>query len=353
MIGHRDGEPFISGVERRALRHRPRFEHPAHFQPQIEMQPGSVVLVNDKAKQHGYFLAVERDDLPEEELPPDEPLPDEELLAELPPLFFAAPPEDDFDAPPLLAPPERPADFAAVDDADRLEEPEPDLAELLEEPLPDDEDFDAPPDAFLPVVLVDLELPPDFEPPADFAAPVDLELLPPDFEALLADLPPLFAAVPEDFDVEPPELLEVDPPDLFAVEPDERPDDPDALFDVDPDDFLDEDPPEADFVRDPDVLPDPPPELVPPLAPPIPAASPLAMSAAVAAAPITAPRAAPVASSVTISTAPSITLSSVPLPPPDLFFVEPDCFLVAAIFFCLLVKFVRLFCRREYTYASA
>src|SRR5687768_11070882 len=100
------------------------------------MQPGGVVLMNNEAKQHGYFLAVEREDLPEEEPPPEPPLPDEELL-EVPPLFFALLPDADFEAPPLLAPRDRPADFAAVDEADRLDEPEPDLAELLEEPLPE------------------------------------------------------------------------------------------------------------------------------------------------------------------------------------------------------------------------
>jgi hypothetical protein len=301
------------------------------------MQLGGVVLVNDKAKQHSYFLADELDDLAEDDLPPDE------LLAE-PPLFFAPPPADDFEEPPLFAPPDRPADFAAVDEADRLDEPEPDFAELLEEPLPED-DLDVPPEVFLPPVLVDFELPPDFERPADFEAPVDLELLPDDFEAPPADLPPLFAAVPEDLDDELPDFLAVEPPDFFAVEPDDR---PDAFFEVDPEDFRADDPPDGDFEREPEVL------LVPPPAPEPPPVPSVAMSAAVAAAPITAPRAAPVASSVTISTAPSSALSKVPFPPPDLFFVDPVCcFLVAAIFFCLLVKFARLNCGREYTYASA
>lgn len=281
-------------------------------------------------------MADERDDLPEEEPPPEPPLPDDELLAE-PPLFFALLPDADFDAPPLLAPPERPADLAAVDEAERPDELEPDLAELLEEPLPDEVDFDDPPELFLAPVLLDLELPPDFAPPADLAALVDLAL-PLLFEAPVEDLPPLFADVPDDLDEEPPALLAVDPPDLLAVELDDR---PDALFEVEPDDFLEDDPPDGDFEREPELL------LVPP---PVPS---VAMSAAVAAAPITAPRAAPVASSVTISTAPSSALSSVPFPPPDLFFVEPDCFLVAAIFFCLLIKFARLNCGREYTYASA
>src|SRR5436305_11306875 len=43
-----DGEAFVGRVARRPFGHGPRFQHPVHLEPQIEMEPGGGMLVNDE-----------------------------------------------------------------------------------------------------------------------------------------------------------------------------------------------------------------------------------------------------------------------------------------------------------------
>src|SRR2546428_2672186 len=49
VIFHFDGQPFVVGVERRAARYRPGFEHPVEFEAQIVMEPRRRVLLNHEA----------------------------------------------------------------------------------------------------------------------------------------------------------------------------------------------------------------------------------------------------------------------------------------------------------------
>src|SRR5689334_22983562 len=48
MIFNRDGEPPIAQLVGRPLRHRPRFERPAHFEAEIIVQAAGGMLLNHK-----------------------------------------------------------------------------------------------------------------------------------------------------------------------------------------------------------------------------------------------------------------------------------------------------------------
>ena len=48
MVLGRDGQPLVSRVGGRALRDRPRLEHPIRFQPEIVMRAPRGVLLHDE-----------------------------------------------------------------------------------------------------------------------------------------------------------------------------------------------------------------------------------------------------------------------------------------------------------------
>src|SRR5919206_1455627 len=50
VVLDRHGEPALGGVERRPLRHRPRAQHAAHLEAQVEVQRGRVVLLDDEPR---------------------------------------------------------------------------------------------------------------------------------------------------------------------------------------------------------------------------------------------------------------------------------------------------------------
>src|SRR5439155_22794031 len=43
-----DGEPFVGGVARRPLGHGPRLQYSVHLEPQVEMEAGGGMLVDDE-----------------------------------------------------------------------------------------------------------------------------------------------------------------------------------------------------------------------------------------------------------------------------------------------------------------
>src|SRR5580698_2037075 len=61
MIFDLDSLPFIGWIDRRPARHRPRFEHPVEFEPQIVVQPARGVFLYDEAqlprRRHGLLTA--------------------------------------------------------------------------------------------------------------------------------------------------------------------------------------------------------------------------------------------------------------------------------------------------------
>ena len=60
MVLDRHGQSPRRGVERRALRHRPRAQHVADLEAQVEVQRGRIVKLNDKARhaRHGNVRSV-------------------------------------------------------------------------------------------------------------------------------------------------------------------------------------------------------------------------------------------------------------------------------------------------------
>jgi hypothetical protein len=53
VIFNLDRQTTVLGIERGAFRHGPGFEHASRFQPQVEMKPGSGVLLNDEPRIFG------------------------------------------------------------------------------------------------------------------------------------------------------------------------------------------------------------------------------------------------------------------------------------------------------------